>query len=174
MNPMSFRLRLNPSRSQRGAAFLVIIIVVVIILVVVLWGGPLRRKSPQSQVTQAQHDLQRSRTSACLMNLRVAETEMTQIVIGNMGRPPTPEQVRKEINIQCPGNGVILMSEDGEFYCTEHKPPPPEILRSLMTIAEPTPVPTPRPLATAPPGGYHSQSEESTAGQVLDNPPAQE
>jgi hypothetical protein len=119
-----------------GAGILGLLIVFVIIMILML-KGPFER-DPVTQVRTGVQQIDRSRDAACAANRKTITTNVTQMAVGDMGRTPPPDKIRKMVHqYQCPGGGVYRM--DGEYlvFCTEHFPPPANIIQSLMEISAP-------------------------------------
>ena len=134
-----------PSHGRHGFYMIGLLIVVVIILVVMLMGP--FHSDPVTQVTQYEESTDRAKDAACTMNRMSIQTDLTNWRIQNPGQPLDMNILRRSLRIPvCPGGGVYLIGPDGTIYCTEHNPPPADMLASMVQLTEPQAEHTPPPL----------------------------
>lgn len=131
---MSFS-RYSMNHSSRGSSILAILIVIAIILVIVM-AGPMDFV-PETQVTQAQNNIEKSADAACAVNRNSIRTDLTQMVILNNAQMPDIETLRQRFRQTCPRGGAYMLDPDSrELYCTQHYPPPAQLLTKLVTLRE--------------------------------------
>ena len=105
---------------ERGFA-LVILLIVFVIIFYLTWQYFKPQQNLQNQVSTYQFSMNKSKSAACLSDIKVYETKLQQWLINNSNQVPT----LKDIGIpeKCPEEGTYSISEDGQtVYCSLHKP----------------------------------------------------
>lgn len=106
-------------RSMRGFSFLSLLLALVIILI--LAGGYFSRNK-ETQVSQYQTNIDRSKRTACLANRTTLETTIQAWETMHIGEKPTIEKL-KAANYSvptCPSGGTYSIDEHGIVHCSVH------------------------------------------------------
>lgn len=129
------KISTNPKLLRRlGGAGMLGLLIVFVIIVVLLFKGSFE-KDPVTQVRTGMDQIDKSRVAACAVNRMAINTNVAQMAVGNGGRTPPLDQIRRRVHqFRCPGGGVYRMDEEYLVYCTEHYPPAASIIQSLMRI----------------------------------------
>lgn len=130
MNP------LTRHRNTVGFAFLIIIIAFVVIALMVVLGPMATNQT--TQLTQAQTNIDKGRAAACAMNRQAIHTQITAYIATHPGVAMDSPEIQKRVDdmARCPGDGVYKIGPNGQVYCTQHAPPPANMLANMVTLQQ--------------------------------------